>query len=90
MKLILASVGVSYTRVMALFIRQEEDISALRTKVTAELQERMKKTAQTEADDISKHSTALKGQHQTRSAGIVITIVVIILAGLVLYALRPR
>lgn len=74
---------------MSLFIRQEEDQSALRTKVTAELQERMKKTAQIEGDDVSKHSTALEGQHTTKKAGIIITVVVIILIAFFLFLLRP-
>jgi len=74
---------------MALFIRQEEDQSALRTKITAELQERMRKTAQVEGDDVSKNSTALQNQHTTQRTGIIITAVAIVLAALILFLLRP-
>lgn len=74
---------------MALFIRKEEDQSALRTKVTADLQERMKKTARIEGDDLEKSSSALENQHTTRGIGIIITILMLIIIGLVIYLLRP-
>lgn len=74
---------------MALFIRQDEEQSHLRAKVTSELQERMKKTALREGDDVSKTSTALNDQHITKGIGVLVTIVVIVLVAVVFYVLRP-
>jgi uncharacterized membrane protein YukC len=74
---------------MALFIRQDEEQSQLRAKITADLQERMKKTALREGDDVSKNSTALENQHQTKGIGIIIAIVLILLAAALLYLMRP-
>ncbi len=74
---------------MALFIRQDEEQSHLRAKVTSELQERMKKTALREDDDVSKTSTALNDQHVTKGIGVLVTIVVIVLVAGAFYLLRP-
>jgi hypothetical protein len=73
---------------MALFIRQDEQRSQLRSKVTADLQERMRRTAELEATDVSKDATILQNQHQTRGVGVIVTIVVIIAVVVTLYLLR--
>lgn len=74
---------------MALFIRQDEQRSQLRAKVTADLQERMKKTSSIEPADLSKDATILQNQHQTKTRGIIITIAVIIILGIVFWFLKP-
>ncbi len=75
---------------MALFIRRDEERSQLQTKVTAELQERMRKSAQVEGNDISKTSIALENQHETRGAGVIIAVLVVVMIGVGLYVLWPK
>ncbi|HEX4662117.1 MAG TPA: hypothetical protein VH144_00720 [Candidatus Saccharimonadales bacterium] len=74
---------------MALFIRQDEQRSQLRAKVTADLQDRMKKTSSIEPTDVSKDATILQNQHQTKGRGIIIAIIVVIIIIAALWLLKP-
>lgn len=71
---------------MALFIRQEEPGSQLKSKIAAELRARTKVSgAAAELDDQSKNAAILKNQHQTSTLGVVITIIVLIIIGVGFY-----
>lgn len=62
---------------MALFIRQNEPQSQLRTKVSADLQERTRSTAAPgEPNDDSRDALLLKDQHQTKPYGLLIGLAV--------------
>ena len=64
---------------MALFVRQTEPRSELRTKVSADLQERMRRTADVAGpQDVSKDASILENQHQTNGLGIIIVVVIIV------------
>jgi hypothetical protein len=68
---------------MALFIRQDENQSRLQSKVAADLQDRLNSRANVTAD--KPEATILDEQHKTRSAGIIIAVLVVIAAGVIFW-----
>ena len=72
---------------MALFLRQDEQRSEVQKRVAAEMQERLREKAKISAQE--SEPAALDGQHQTRSAGMTITVLLLLLAGAIfLFAIR--
>lgn len=72
---------------MALFLKQDEQRSQLQTKISADLKERLKdrqSITQNEQDP-----AILDNQHQTRGAGVLIAVLVLILLIVTLFLLRP-
>lgn len=75
---------------MGLFIGQNEKRSELQSKIIAELQEKARATSKLEGEigDISgkePESTLLENQHETRTAGVVIGLLIIVLAVVILF-----
>jgi hypothetical protein len=62
---------------MGLFLRQNEDRSELQTRIAAELQEKLRATSLEGSDPVEPQ--LLTDQHHTRTAGVVITILTLIL-----------
>lgn len=71
---------------MGLFLRQEDDRSQLQSKIVADLQQKLKQTAQIEGDD-TYEPTVLENQHETRSAGVVIGLLVVVLIGVIVFVI---
>lgn len=62
---------------MGLFLRQNEDRSELQTRIAAELQEKLRANSIEESDPVEPQ--LLANQHHTRTAGVIITLLVLIL-----------
>ncbi|NCU30304.1 hypothetical protein EOL73_00555 [Candidatus Saccharibacteria bacterium] len=62
---------------MGLFLRQTEDRSELQTKIATELQEKLRASSIEESDPVEPQ--LLANQHNTRTAGVIITFLVFIL-----------
>ena len=69
---------------MGLFIGQNEKRSELQSKIIAELQQKARQTSKDEGDardtvDATPESTLLENQHETRTAGVIISLLIIVL-----------
>lgn len=64
---------------MGLFLRQDQGRSELQSKVIADLQERMYSSSAIEGDAKLEDSKYMENQHETRPAGVVIAVLVLIL-----------
>jgi hypothetical protein len=62
---------------MALFVRQDESRSELQDRVASDLKARLNARAMEPADE--HEPTILEGQHQTRTIGVAITILLLVL-----------
>ena len=71
---------------MGLFLRSNENRSELQSRVASELQEKIR-TTQLQTDDSEPEPRYLENQHQTRSAGIVISLLAIVLVLVVAFVL---
>lgn len=72
---------------MGLFLRQDDTRSELQSKLAAELQERLKQKPELESKDVD--PAFLENQHETRPAGMIIMVLVVLLSiALVVLALR--
>lgn len=74
---------------MALFIRQDDQRSQLRDKITADMQERLRATASVEPNDDSKDALILKNQHHTKAWGIIVTIAIVIVVAILFFVFKP-
>jgi hypothetical protein len=66
---------------MGILVRQDEKRSELSDRIASELRERQKQAAagpKPELDDQSKDASMLQNLHETRTAGVVITILVLV------------
>lgn len=65
---------------MAIFIKQQDQRSQLQEKIAAELQEKLKTTGGLQDPDAldPEKTTVMQNQHKTRSAGIVIVILLLV------------
>ena len=71
---------------MGLYLKKEDQRSQVQERVAAELQERLRTKASIEGKD--HEPTILENQHETRKAGVVIAVLVVIFCiGLVWFAL---
>ena len=75
---------------MGLFIGQNEKRSELQSKIIAELQEKARQTSNDEGDgndivDTTPEPTFLENQHETRTAGVLITLLVFIFVVVVIF-----
>lgn len=70
---------------MALFVRQDGSRSELQTKVAADLKERLKERAAEPKDDYE--PAILDNQHQTKTSGIAIAILLFALFAVVVWGL---
>lgn len=72
---------------MGLFIGQNEKRSELQSKIIAELQQKARQTSSDEGDtvDTTPDPTFLENQHETRTAGVIISLLVIVLAVVVVF-----
>lgn len=71
---------------MGLFIGQNEKRSELQSKIIADLQEKIHQTS--ELEDIDKdppEPTFLENQHETRTAGVVIGLLLVVLAVVIVF-----
>lgn len=76
---------------MGLFIRQDENRSELQSKIIAELQEKARSKAAIEGEPKEVEPTMLENQHETRTAGVVISLLVIALVIMIIFiATRSR
>ncbi len=62
---------------MGLFLRQNDNRSELQTRIAAELHEKLRSTSVEDSDPPAPQ--LLANQHQTRIAGVIITILIFIL-----------
>jgi len=71
---------------MGLFLRQDEQRSEVQKRVATELQERMR---QSSIDQPEVDPAFLENQHQTRPAGVIIAVLIVLLCiAVVVFALR--
>lgn len=72
---------------MGLFIGQNEKRSELQSKIIAELQQKARQTSSDEGDmvDTTPEPTFLENQHETRTAGVIISLLVVVLAVVVVF-----
>lgn len=75
---------------MGLFIGQNEKRSELQSKIIAELQQKSRQTSSNEDDgndtvDTTSDPTFLENQHETRTAGVLITLLVFIFVVVVVF-----
>lgn len=70
---------------MGLFIGQNEKRSELQSKIIADLQEKVRSTSVLEGEPEPVESTLLENQHETRSAGVVIAVLVTILVAVIVF-----
>lgn len=77
---------------MGLFLRQDENRSELQSKIIADLQEKARTKAATEGEPGEPaEPTMLENQHETRTAGVVISLLVIALIIVIIFvATRGR
>jgi hypothetical protein len=69
---------------MGLFLRQDENRSELQTRVAAELQEKLRSTPQ--IDDLdAQESKFLENQHETRPAGVLIGLLILVAVVLTIF-----
>lgn len=71
---------------MGLFVQQDGPRSELQSRVAAELQQKLKQTSD-ETEHNTPESRLLENQHQTRPAGVVIALLVIVGIGLAIWLL---
>ncbi len=71
---------------MGLFLRQDENRSELQSKIIADLQEKVRSKAAME-DEKEHVPTLLENQHETRTAGVVIGLLLIALAITVVFVI---
>lgn len=71
---------------MGLFLRQDENRSELQSKVAADLQQKLHQTAAIE-DATKPEPRFLENQHETRPAGMIIGLLLVVFVGLVIYLL---
>lgn len=69
---------------MGLFLRQDENRSELQSKIIADLQEKVRSKASLEGDK-EYEPTLLENQHETRTAGVVIGLLLISLALVIVF-----
>lgn len=74
---------------MALFVRQDEEQSRLRTKVSSEMRQRMSAQSDIEPDDVSKDSHLMQDQHTTSKSGLIIGILAVVAVLFILWMFRP-
>ncbi len=70
---------------MGLFVQQNGPRSELQTRVAGELRQKLKQTTSDEVEPKEPEPRFLENQHQTRPAGIVISLLVILGIGLVVW-----
>ncbi len=70
---------------MGLFIGQNEQRSELQSKIIADLQEKVRSTSSFEGEPREVESTFLEHQHETRTAGVVIGLLVIVFVVVVVF-----
>lgn len=70
---------------MGLFIGQNEKRSELQSKIIADLQEKAQATSSDEGDYKEPESRYLENQHETRTAGVVIGLLLVVLAVVIIF-----
>jgi len=75
---------------MGLFVRQDESRSELQSKIVADLQQKLHQTAQIEGDPSQPEPKFLENQHETRPAGIIIGLLIVVFVGLVVYMITTQ
>ena len=71
---------------MGLFLRQNENRSELQTRIAAELQEKLRATPQLDDPDMQ-NAKLLENQHETRPAGMIIGLLVVVAIVLAVFVL---
>lgn len=70
---------------MGLFLRQDVARSEMQSKIAADLKERLKDRAL--VPEVEHEPAILDGQHETRPAGLLISILLLVLLGFVIWLL---
>lgn len=70
---------------MGLFIGQNEKRSELQSKIIADLQEKVRATSNLEGEGKEPEPTFLENQHETRTAGVVIGLLLVVLAVVIVF-----
>ena len=70
---------------MALYIKQDVQRSELQSKIISDLQEKARTTTTDDGDKIYDDSPFLKNQHETRSAGVIIALLIMALIVVVIF-----
>lgn len=70
---------------MGLFIGQNEKRSELQSKIIADLQQKAQATSSDEGDYKEPESRYLENQHETRTAGVVIGLLLFVLAVVIVF-----
>lgn len=75
---------------MGLFIGQNEKRSELQSKIIAELQQKTRQVGSDEGDgsetvDTTSEPTFLENQHETRTAGVIISLLVVVVIVVVVF-----
>lgn len=75
---------------MGLFLRQNDQRSELQSKVAADLQQKLRATSLNEGEPVQTESRFLENQHETRPAGIVIGLLLVVFVGLVIWIIAAN
>lgn len=70
---------------MGLFIGQNEKRSELQSKIIADLQEKVRATSEIESEAKEPEPQFLENQHETRTAGVVIGLLVVFLGVVIVF-----
>lgn len=70
---------------MGLFIGQNEKRSELQSKIVADLQQKVRATGSVEGESKEPEPTLLENQHETRTAGVVIGLLLVVLVIVIIF-----
>lgn len=70
---------------MGLFLRSDENRSQLQSKIIADLHEKVRSTSSPEGQADFEDAKILENQHQTRTAGVVIALLVLALVAVAIF-----